>query len=184
MGLQHLNHPSSFAKYLVLFLWMITHAQASENDSRNYPCWLSNLAFNGNKNIYGVAQPFTASLLPTLHFAKLNAINNWAISESLEKVSVKQNLAPLTSFQLHQTTLYFVDEFSNRTGVYSLVSDVKPKSKPTHSCSLTPCKIETCSPKWRFNCSETSLARRFRGSYIVRNTPSIFNSGFTTDANF
>jgi len=104
--------------------------------------------FNGEKNIYGIATKFSASLLPPLHFAKLNAINNWMLSEGLEKIAVNQRLDELDSFQINGRTLYFIDHYENSNRVYSLVSEKDITRDIGSMCPIQQCQIIKCEPSW------------------------------------
>ena len=115
------------------------------------PCWMSDLSPGNNKHIYGAARTVSASKRSPMHFAKVNAVNNWLISEGLQTQEFSADLSEQDKIEIGNRTLFFVDEYQYRGSVYVLVS-TSQNGTYRHSCSIPKCDINKCSPS--FLCSE------------------------------
>jgi hypothetical protein len=129
--------------FLVLFVLTPFPLLASK------PCWLNDLNSVNNheqKMIYGVSSKISASKLPALHFAKVNALNNWLLSEGFEVIQFERDLSTLKQYDINGQTLYFLDYYEEHNKIYSLVSSDANYS--LQQCDIQTCDIKQCSPLW------------------------------------
>lgn len=147
MAKQLLNRSTFQSLFCGMILLLAFNSQAMLPPSGKTPCWMQNLSGNGFKNIYGVANRFSASFLPPLHFAKVNAVNNWLTSEGKERINFNDNLADKSSIRVGELTLHFNDIYQTRGQVYVLVSDNKD-DWTAKNCSIPRCNLKQCSPGW------------------------------------
>jgi hypothetical protein len=111
------------------------------------PFWLSDVSESDHKRIYGVAKNISTSHLPPLHYAKENALRNWAISAGMPFEPVKTNLAKLDSYELNGKKLYFLASYKEKSGTYVLVSDHN-KNVSKRLNNIPNCDIKACEPGW------------------------------------
>ena len=146
---------TSFNTRAHLYTKTQSNTKTPSTNSLQAPCWINHLDFNTNNNMIGIAKTFSASHLPPIHFAKLNAVNNWLLANGKQPASTSINLEKKDSYDVAGKTLYFIDQYQTKQAIYSLVSDAD--SKPTDSldealsCEIAHCDINNCQPEWLCN---------------------------------